>query len=413
MTKKTIIIFFFYITILLGFVLNEDLLGGSKHDYLFHLKFVELFKEDVLNGLRVFGYNEYATRNSPVFYIILSFLNKFISLDFIRLINTLVSLILSILFYKTLRLNYSFVDKGKLKILSCIFFLSPTIRSLSIWPYPIIWSYVFFLLSIYYFLLFQKNFKIKYNYYCFINLIIASYLNYTFSFFGIFYFIKFFKKNENNLILIKLLIFLLICSLPALFFLFFRDGLYVFGLADGFNVSINQTLNFSNKIAIISTIFFFYYLPFLNIGEIKLKFVNLVTYKSFIFLILVFFIIYFFKYPFTNNFGGGIFFKLSHLLFNNNYFFFMIFVLSFFIIFRIYRDKDSLLVIFILFFFYNLQFTIYMKYYDPLIFLIIFFLLNKEKIHSFFRDNYFLYKIYSFQILTYIIFIIRNQFSLI
>ena len=411
--KINIIYFFFYITVLLGLILNEDLLGGSKHDYLFHLKFINLFKEDLFNGIKNFGYNDYATRNSPVFYIIIAFLNNFISLESIRFINSIASVTISLIFYKTLKLHFPYIDKDKLKISSCIFFISPTVRSLSIWPYPIIWSYIFFLFSIYHFLLFQKNSKIKNNYYCFLNLIIASYLNYTFSFFGVFYLIKFIKKNKNQFSLIKLIFFLLIFSLPAIFFLFFRDGLYVFGLPDGFSLSLYQTLNFSNKIAVISTIFFLYLIPFLNFQKIRFEFKNLTTHNYLIFLILIFLIILFFEYPFTNSFGGGVFFKLSHILFNNNYCFYIIFIISFFVIFILYRDFESLQIIFILFFLYNLQFTIYMKYYDPLIFLIIFFLLKKKIPNIFFRDNYFLYKIYSFQIITYIIFILRNQLSII
>jgi hypothetical protein len=49
------------------------------------------------------------------------------------------------------------IKKEKLKILSAILFLSPTIRSLAIWPYPLIWSLIFFILAVYFYFLFEKK----------------------------------------------------------------------------------------------------------------------------------------------------------------------------------------------------------------------------------------------------------------
>ena len=142
--KKNYIFFVCYLTVLVGFYFNEDTLGGAKTDYLFHIEFIELFHKDLIYGIKNYGYDDYIARNSPVFYIILSFLNKLLSLDLIRLFNTLASLILAIIFYKCLKLNFNFIKKEKLKILSCVVFLSPTVRSLSIWPYPLLWGLIFF-----------------------------------------------------------------------------------------------------------------------------------------------------------------------------------------------------------------------------------------------------------------------------
>ena len=151
--KRNYIYIIFYISILISFYLNEDTLGGSENDYKFHLQFIELFGDDLFNGLLVYGYEGYPARNSPTFYIILSFINKLISLEQIRFLNTISALILSILFYKTLKLNFENIDKNKLKILSCIIFLSPTVRSIAIWPYPILWSNIFFTFNIFFLLL--------------------------------------------------------------------------------------------------------------------------------------------------------------------------------------------------------------------------------------------------------------------
>ena len=263
--KKNYIYILFYISIIIGFYLNEDTLGGSENDYRFHLQFIKLFSDDLFNGLLVYGYEEHIARNSPVFYIILSFINKLISLEQIRLFNTASTVILSVLFYKTLKLNFKNIDRNKLKLFSCIIFLSPTVRSLAIWPYPILWSNIFFLLSIYYFLLLKKNNKTKEIYYCFLSLVFASYLNYTFCVFVFYYLLEISKNKNINYSKTNLFLFLFCCSIPAILFLFFRDGIHVIGLADGLNISVYDTLNFSNKVLIISSILFLYLLPFLKI----------------------------------------------------------------------------------------------------------------------------------------------------
>ena len=70
------IFFIFYLTIIGGFYFNEDSLGGAKHDYIYHLKFINLFKENnITNGLKMFTGSGYEARNSPFFYIIYAFIN--------------------------------------------------------------------------------------------------------------------------------------------------------------------------------------------------------------------------------------------------------------------------------------------------------------------------------------------------
>ena len=95
---KNYLFIVFYLSILIGFYFQEDLLGGAKHDYLFHLRFLNLFSEKILNGLILWGDDEYVVRNSPLFYIILAKLRQFLSLDSIRALNTLSSLLLAIIF---------------------------------------------------------------------------------------------------------------------------------------------------------------------------------------------------------------------------------------------------------------------------------------------------------------------------
>ncbi len=416
MIKKNIIYIFSYLTILVGFYLNEDVLGGSKGDYEYHLKFIELFSSDVSLGLKKFGYEGYFARNSPIFYIILSKLNEIFSLNHIRLINTLGSVLIAIIFYKTLKIKFNNVNKKNLKLLSCILFLSPTIRSLSIWPYPILWALIFFLISIYFFIRFKNS---RYNenkffHISLIGLILSSYLHYNFACFAIFYFFKFYQKRGIDFEFVKALILCFILSIPAVFFIFFRGEIHVFHGPSGFPVEFKDLINISNKILIISSIISIYFVFYYNYKQfIKEPYQNIKNNKHYLLLLIPFFVlIFFFNYPVTENFGGGIVFKFSNKIINNNLLFYIFTLYSLILIFTHLSQKDNFIIFCILMLFYNIQFTIYIKYYDPLIYFLLFFLFDTKLNDTLFKNKYYLEKIYSFCFLMYCFFIFKNNFTI-
>ena len=94
----------FYSTILLGFYFNEDSLGGAKADFLYHYNISQKFSENFFLTFNAYGTNADGmnARNSPVFWILISYLNNFISSEFLRLINSSASLLISFLFYRCL-----------------------------------------------------------------------------------------------------------------------------------------------------------------------------------------------------------------------------------------------------------------------------------------------------------------------
>ena len=140
-----LIFFLFYLTIIGGFYFNEDSLGGAKHDYIYHLKFIDLFKENnFIDGLKIFSGPNYEARNSPFFYIIYGFLNNHLSLETLQKFNSIISLLIAIAFFKCLKIKFKNETNLILSLVSCIVFISPTVRSLSIWPYPLLWG-IFFL----------------------------------------------------------------------------------------------------------------------------------------------------------------------------------------------------------------------------------------------------------------------------
>jgi hypothetical protein len=186
------LLFFFicYLSILLGFYIGENSIGGAKHDYIYHLVFVEGFKNNFSLTIKNFGSSnpdDFGTRNSPIFFIIFGMLNKIFQLDYLRILNTLMSLLIVITFYNCLLLKYKNIKKIELIILSSLLFLSPTIRSLSVWPYSLLWGLFFFLITIFYYLKFELIKKdIKYAILSTLFLAIGSYFYLAFSVFGFF-----------------------------------------------------------------------------------------------------------------------------------------------------------------------------------------------------------------------------------
>ena len=51
------------ISIILAYFFSEDTLGGAKHDYLFHEKFIILFAEDFKNTFSNYGQDDLFARN--------------------------------------------------------------------------------------------------------------------------------------------------------------------------------------------------------------------------------------------------------------------------------------------------------------------------------------------------------------
>jgi hypothetical protein len=402
---KIIISLFLYSTLLLGFFFNEDSLGGAIQDYNYHLPIVLAFKKNISESLFIYGSNEMIARNSPFFYIILGSICKFVeNINIIRLANVHVILIIIIYFYKSLKIKFYYVKKEILYLISVAFFLSPTLRSLSIWPYPLIYAILFFTISIYFFLKFEKDINNNYKY-ALLNILflaISSYFTPNFCVFSIFFLFKFFQKYKFTWRIHTIIILNFLLALPAILFLLKKK--FFFFEYDVANINFLDKINIANKIILISTIIFFHLLPFLfNI----IKRITLPK-KNFILIIIIYFIsIIYFNFPQKYNGGGGIIFHLSNFLVKNNFLLFFIFFISLIYLNEVaQRSKYNYLLI-ILLIPYNLQFSIYHKYFEPII-LIIFFLLSKKIMNK----SYFNYKniiyFYLFQIFFLILSLCKN-----
>ena len=409
------IIFFFYLTIFYDLYYDQSIsFTYSKHDYEYHLRFIYLFKDNsIFESLKLYGKEGYEVRNSPIFYIIYGFLNKYLSLDILQKLNTIVSALIAFVFFKCLKIKYISYSNIFLTLLACVIFTSPTLRSLSVWPYPLIWGIFFFIISIYYFLRFKTapiKKKFIFSVYTTIFIAFASYIQPTLSLFNIFYLVSFYKIFKNKKLFSYILLINFFFVVPVFFFFTQIDFLF-FYKAEGLEISKLKSINIFNKIIIITTIILYFILPAINLFELYKELLRKINFKIIVYasLITIFFS-FFFNYEFSTSFGGGFVHKASYLLFKNYIFLFLFFLLSILILYSIFNDKINNYLIYSIFIITNIQYTIYNKYYDILV-LIVFFLLADVNFNKFFfKKKYSLIYLYLLYLFYYILVDYKNYF---
>ena len=397
--ERIIFFSFFYFLLIIGFILNENSTGGAIVDYFNQKTIAQTFANNFKESF--FGYDKFSTRHSPILIIFLSFFEKLNINDYIiRLIHLHFCLLLPIFFYLSLKLKFNFTNQNNLYLLVGIIFLSPTFRSLSIWPDSRMLGMTVFCLSIYYYLKFEENKKFK-N--CVLNIItcaLASYLSPNFSVFALFYFYKFIISYNKELIkIIYIIILNLILAFPAIYYVFILDIIFFNKpAAIGIDLIGNKKniffKNIFNQILLVSSIIFFYCIPFIFTKIISLnKILN--PYKLILSLLVLIISIYFFDYKYEYT-GGGILYKFSYFIFNNNYLFYFICFFSILTVIDLTSTKIENLFILLLIFVSNPQISVYHKYFDPMLIIFLFILfdfkINKEKINI----NYNKYLLYLF-----------------
>jgi len=391
--------FFLYLSLLLGFSYGENLNYGAYYDwtnvYIQPIKDFSInFKETLLT------YDKYGQRHSPVYLVFLSiFLDLGLSFKQIRIFHLHLSIPLIFIFYKCLKLKYDNINDNHLKLLSLIIFLSPTFRSLSIWPDSRLPGLIFFVLTIYFFLKFKKDKSNRYIWFTSISLIVSSYISPNFSFFFIYFLFSFVKKMKLKQILI-FLIFNLFSAIPIFYYIFVLDVNFLTSGSTPGQSGEQMALNFnlSNKIMIISSIIFFHLLPVLLNNKFYKDFYHFLLKRKLILFLPILILTYFFDYQIIYT-GGGIFFNLSNLLFGNNFLFFFISFFSIsFLVFFSYKNLNNFYLLSILII-SNLQNSIYHKYYEPLVLIMFFTLLQGVGEKNFLKDKINIFYLYVLSII--------------
>ena len=363
--KEILFLFILYLTLIISFFFGENSTGGAIIDYNNQQSISKKFSENFLSTL--LSFDSFNTRHSPVLIIFLSLFEKINLPDLlIRLIHLHICLLLPIFFYKCLILKFNHTDKRILFLLSALIFLSPTFRSLAIWPDSRLLGLVLFTLSVFYFLKFDASKNFSYAIYNIFTLALSAYLSPNFSVFSIFFMIKFILHYgffSKKILSIFILNFLL--ALPAFYYVFILDVNFflktaAIGIEDNESIIFN---NLFNDILITFSIIFFYLAPFVFLKIIKLdKILDIqnLTITTLIFLVCFFNFDY--NYAFS---GGGIFFRLSNFIFNNNYLFYFISFFSILITCTLLMKNYFNILLLSLIILNNPQYTIYHKYFDP------------------------------------------------
>ena len=376
-----IILISLYISLIIGFLLNEDSSGGAEWDFTKLSYVIQSFLDNFSYTLN--NYEEFQVSHYPYYYIFLSWLlNAFGSFQILKIIILHLSIFLPFLFYKILRMKFTKIDKNYLIILSGIFFLSPYFRSSAIWGLNDNIALIFFSLSIFFYLKIDslKNkflIKILYIFLQAISLAAAAYIRQYYAIFFIYFFIKFiFSLSLKELIFYSLVNAFL--ALPA--------------LNQTLNGNLNYSMNFFTKdlfsnLILFMTIFSFYIIPLymdkINIRKVAYYYQN---HKFILILLMVFSIILFFIFNYTQPYGGGVFYKILQLL-KIPYMFILIIFISTLLIFHFVKDDiiNNLLIL-IPFSFITMISAIFQKYFDPLSLILIFSLFKSEVIINYINN---------------------------
>ena len=380
--KKYFLYLVFSLSLLVGFLINENSSGGAKLDYEYLFPFTENFKYDFLNAIDIFAKDSGTLIHSPVFYILIGKAhNLFFDLNYLKIIYIIISCVLPYIFYLVLKERYQ-NNLDYCFYFSLIIFFSPYFRSSAIWLLGDNLSLIFFCLSVYFINKKTENSKNFTNF--FLSLFFLSlccYIRYYYFIFSIYYFYVFYKNLDVKKFYLLILISLIL-SIPALIYFF-----YIVNNYDFINrLTKHSNLNlFSNSLVILSIILF-YLIPFLITLTNQFKIYVRQNIKLIICIFLFFLVIFcidgFFKIRliYFSELGGGIFMKIAILSSINTSLLLSIFsFISFIVLDFFFQGKRAenyfLLIILILSF---PIFTLYQKYFDPLL-LIFFFGLIKSK----------------------------------
>ena len=376
--------FLLYISLLLGFFIQEDVTLGQIKDYLIHGEKADIFKKNIINGF--LKYEEYPNITHSPIYILYTIIleNIFHNKILARLFNLHLSLLIPFFFYKCLKVKYKNKITDYKIFIPVIFFFSPYYRAGSIWLDDNVTAIIFFTLSIFFFLKFQdQKKKIIYIILNSIFLAAASYLRPIYSLFSIYFFIIFIYELKFS----KKIFYYILCNcflaIPALYYVFILK----------INGWFANNLLLSNPITIlslVSSIVFLYSLPMIFDNNDWKKRKHTISGAI---LLLLFFILQKLYFNYDLNYSGGAVFRILSYLSIPKIVFFIFGSISFyfmyFIFFKPHKNKIffSDIILLTILIFLEIDGIVYAETYDPLIY-IVFFLLIKNKIFSSYLDHF-------------------------
>ena len=363
---------FFSLTISL--IIEENSSGGSKLDSEITRQFVDSFSINFSYGIEYFVNSGQV--QSPIFYIVLAYFEKILGKFFLKYFYLLISALVPIVFYTSLKKKFQNIDKNYLFLISLIIFLSPFFRSSTVWITTDNLAILFYILSISKYLSLKKNNSTKNIILCLIYLSLAVYIRQYYIIFFLFFFIKFYNilslKKLFSFLLFEVLIFL-----PLIWYYYYFLEIN-FSKLNTFELTTSPfELNFFKNLLIFLSLYFFYTIPLYTNIFLEIK-KNIIKYFLYILILfLIFLSIYSLNGIIFDEYGGGFFIKISNILNRKELFFIASFVGAFLLCKNMNTNNIIVYICLILAF---PTAIIYQKYYDPLLILTIFTITEKDKI---------------------------------
>ena len=371
--SKIIIYILFILSLFVGLIFQENSAGGAIHDINHLLPYIDKFQEGFKTGMQYYLNN--INIHSPFFFILISYLNNlFNNIFYTEILYILISSVLPILFYRILKIKFDY-NKDLLFLVSCLIFISPYFRSSAIWLLGDNLALIFFSISIIYYLKFSNDKNNRNLYLCITTIIICCYIRYYYALFYFFYLFSVYREINNKFFFI-LLTYSFFISIPAFFYIYLIINNYNF--ID--TVYSYSKLNYFGNIFTILSIILFYIFPFITSDLKTIKKHYLENKKEIIFLSFPLIIIYFLDIIFNNNLinfsplGGGVFNKLFNLIELDlkisllTISIISILILNFYLRTKLIKNY-TLMALFILSF---PMYTLFQKYFDPLIYIFLF-----------------------------------------
>jgi hypothetical protein len=377
LNRKPAVYILFYITFIISFYFGENSSGGAFIDSSRMETYLDEIGANFKNGIMLFIDTKMV--HSPIFYIIKSILENFLNKLSSDLIFLTLGFFIPVIFYSILKKQFRGLDKNLLFAISLVLYFSPYLRSSAVWATNDNIAVLFFVLSLSKFLTFtkKKDNNLKDIFLSLFYLIIAAYIRQYYIIIAAAYAVLLFRKIE-----IKNFLFLILFNSILIIPMIFYTYKYLLSSSDyvikGF---AKPDLIFSPLV--FFTMYLFYIFPFFfqseNYDKLKEFFKDKVI---FFFIVTIIFILLFFYYELPQNkYGGGMIYKISQLINSNLFFIFLSYMGAILISLTINFNFKNLLVLLIFCFMFPFA-TVYQKYFDPLMIIIFFGMINSNLIYN-------------------------------
>lgn len=379
----SILILINFLSFVFGFIFLEEhgasILDANQHTY----PAINGLKENFFKNISIYG--NYGENSYPLHHIIFGYLIPFnVGTVYFKLSSCLISFIYLYFFYLIIKKKFKF-QKIELIFLTSLLILSPYFRSSAYWGLTENTGLGFAIISIYFFIICQNNNLFKFSHLFLICVFssLALYARLEFVFLCMFFYISFLNNLKIKKIIFTSSIYL-IMTIPGLVLIFIWGGVLDEQWSGEFNYLINIS-TIPRTLLVIFSLIGFYSIPFLLILNSKNKFLkkkNIINFSySLLICVLVFNLlnIDIFEldpsqnYPYGQGFVTNIAFRFTGI--ESGYLFFSAIglLISYYVFLISIQNK---ILIFCLLSVFSLRVHFFTEYLDPLIFILIFSLLN-------------------------------------